>query len=142
MVNRRVAFKLTPDADGWPPAVEETLWAEEIEDGVYSINNIPFYVRDVSPGDIIVATPDLKGVLRYELTLRWSKMSVIRVLGASVERFPDLLQALKSAGCSYEGISNGTLYAVSVPPEAGYDAVVAMLEAAGADYEEASRRHT
>ena len=39
--------------DGYPPVSMESIWAEETEEGYLKINNIPFYSKEVSLGDIV-----------------------------------------------------------------------------------------
>ncbi|WP_296004336.1 DUF4265 domain-containing protein [uncultured Veillonella sp.] len=39
--------------DGYPPVSMESIWAEETEEGYLKINNIPFYSKEVSFGDIV-----------------------------------------------------------------------------------------
>ena len=49
---KKVLFRLQQDADGYPPASVEGLWAKATEGG-YEVDNIPFYVYGIAPGDII-----------------------------------------------------------------------------------------
>ena len=39
--------------DGYPPVSMESIWAEVTEEGYLKINNIPFYSKEVSFGDIV-----------------------------------------------------------------------------------------
>ena len=39
--------------DGYPPVSMESIWAEETEEGYLKINNIPFYSKEISFGDIV-----------------------------------------------------------------------------------------
>jgi len=49
----KVMFRLKKDADGYPPDDWESLWAYEVEPGLYSIDNVPFFTRGVSWGDVL-----------------------------------------------------------------------------------------
>jgi Domain of unknown function (DUF4265) len=52
---RRIYFRLSKDADGYPPASGETLWATAVGQGAYRIDNIPFFATGVSLGDVVEA---------------------------------------------------------------------------------------
>ena len=39
--------------DGYPPVSMESVWAEVTEEGHFKINNIPFYSKEISFGDIV-----------------------------------------------------------------------------------------
>ena len=41
----KIMFRLAKDPDGYPPDDWETLWAYEVEPGLYSIDNVPFFAR-------------------------------------------------------------------------------------------------
>lgn len=50
---KKISFELEPDADGYPPDRRESLWASEEEIGLYRIDNIPFYAKGISSGDVV-----------------------------------------------------------------------------------------
>ena len=39
--------------DGYPPVSMESVWAEVTEESYFKINNIPFYSKEISFGDIV-----------------------------------------------------------------------------------------
>lgn len=39
--------------DGYPPVSMESIWAEVTEEGYLKVNNIPFYSKEISLGDIV-----------------------------------------------------------------------------------------
>lgn len=41
----KILFELEQDEDGYPPASTETLWASRAGDGLFKIDNIPFFAR-------------------------------------------------------------------------------------------------
>ena len=41
--------------DGYPPVSMENIWAEVTEEGYLKVNNIPFYSKEISLGDIAVS---------------------------------------------------------------------------------------
>lgn len=64
MAARKVFFKLEPDDDGYPPVSVESLWAQENQDGTCVIDNIPFYTREATLGDVVDVLYD-EGVAYY-----------------------------------------------------------------------------
>ncbi|MFY2561717.1 DUF4265 domain-containing protein [Corallococcus terminator] len=61
----KVLFGLEQDEDCYPPAVAETPWAVRVGDGLFQLDNIPFFVRGLAVNDIVLATPE-EGVFRYK----------------------------------------------------------------------------
>ena len=49
---KKVLFNLEV-IDGYPPVSMESTWAEVTEEGYFKINNIPFYSKEISLGDIV-----------------------------------------------------------------------------------------
>jgi hypothetical protein len=52
-----VVFELEVDEDGWPPVGGERVWAFDLGDDLYRIDNVPWFVRDLAVGDVVVAVP-------------------------------------------------------------------------------------
>jgi hypothetical protein len=63
----KIAFELVQDEDGYPPDRWETMWAIEIEPGLFSIDNIPFFARGVSPGDVVRVRKDTESLFSRAL---------------------------------------------------------------------------
>ena len=40
----KIVFSLVPDEDGYPPVASESLWAVNVADDEYRLDNIPFHV--------------------------------------------------------------------------------------------------
>jgi len=57
MSHKTILFELEQDEDGYPPAELEGVWAIEFADGGYKIDNIPFFTRQATLGDIVEARP-------------------------------------------------------------------------------------
>lgn len=49
----KVVFRLEQDEFGYPPTDTEIVWAYELPNGNYRVDNIPFYIRGVSSNDEI-----------------------------------------------------------------------------------------
>jgi hypothetical protein len=139
----KILFRLEKGADDYPPVDWESLWAQRTGDGLYSIDNIPFYLRGISPGDI-VSVKEKGGELFFREVEEFSDHSVIRVIvhdGRSVEELRDRMVEF---GCDFEGSHIPGFTAFDLPPSVNFDKVTAFLQD-GEDkgfweYEEASRR--
>ena len=106
----------------------ETLWADDLGGGRYRLDNVPFFVRDVSLGDVVAAAPDESGlpVMTAVLEKSGNRTLWVRFPGPIAADHP-FLEFLKAAGCSYEG-ARASLFAVNVPPGADLDAVARYIE--------------
>ena len=51
--------------DGYPPVSMESVWAEVTEESYFKINNIPFYSKEVSFGDIVSVIQTEENYLLY-----------------------------------------------------------------------------
>lgn len=149
----RIVFPLERDEDGYPPADNEVLWAIKTGPGTFRLDNIPFYARGLSWGDIVSADKLDRGPLRFRAVVEPSLHSTIRIALAKIcsdrrpieERMRELRGRLEALGCDSEANYPGFL-AVDVPPAVKLSAVRAVLtpgfEAGLWDYEEATVRHT
>lgn len=139
----KMTFRLIKTEDGYPPDDLETLWVERLERQSYRIENIPFYIRDVSPGDVVRGKRS-DGVLWFDGILERSDSSVIRIIIFVSSKSDDLLRKLVSFGCKWEGSHLSSLYSVEVPGTADYASVLGFLQEqvddGALDFEEASLR--
>jgi hypothetical protein len=53
----KIQFQLEPDEDGYPPIGIELLNASPVADGLFRLKNAPFFVSEVSYGDVVRAIP-------------------------------------------------------------------------------------
>jgi hypothetical protein len=126
----RIAFCLPGGTDGLSPRWEY-LWASELGDGTYEIDNVPFFVRGVSVGDRV-------SVVRHELGLLFRQLivsgghSTLRVLFADGQEdhaaITQLRQILRRLGCASELSHVPGLLAVDVPPTAALSQVRSFLQ--------------
>jgi hypothetical protein len=111
------------------------LWARRVSDGLYQIDNVPFFVRGISNSDIIAAVVDSRRELRFKALVEPSEHSTIRVIlfqdsadkRAVSDRVRELRDQLSKLGCTTELSHLPGLVAVDVPPSVGLDPVIAML---------------
>ena len=144
-VNKRakIGFKLVRDSDDYPPADWEHLWA--IQQGSwYEIDNIPFFVKGVSVGDV-VSVHQKNGELVFDEIIKFGGHSTIRVVMFNAASGYSLRCKLENLGCATEGSHLPNLFSVDVPPEVNYSEVIDLLieatEKEDIDYEEASIQH-
>ena len=97
----KIYFDLAPDENGYPPAKSEFLWSIPTQRGTYLIDNIPFFVRDISLGDEISAKKE-GGQLHFAKLLKKSRNSTLRVLLKKPGRTGALRKQLAAFGCGSE----------------------------------------
>ena len=123
--NVRITFELAPQS--WHNSASETLWATQLTESTYRLENSPFYVYGASCGDVVegsfvngllcaVRVVARGGHSTYRLILRPNKQHC----------FQETWRALEGLGCNYE-LGNG-VYAVDVPASADIFAVYHVLE--------------
>jgi len=75
---RRIYFRLSKHADGYPLTSGETLWATAVGRGAYRIDNIPFFAIGVSLGDVIEAKA-IDGLLTFVKVRKRGGHATLRV---------------------------------------------------------------
>lgn len=120
----RVRFSLPDDGSGWPPAVSEGLWAVDLGDGRYRLDNVPFFVRGVACHDTVAATMGDDGHRWATEVLHASGRLTVRVIVLGEHR-ADTVRELRdvAAACGIESetmdIGFGwDLLAFDLPPAA------------------------
>lgn len=121
------------------------MWADEVQPGVYSIDNIPFFIKGISSGDLVEANDDGEGLVFCKL-VRPSGNSVIRLYVAKVSHVQNVRAEFKALGCESELSHIPKLIAIEVPENVPFgpvaDLVVGGQEAGRWDYEEGVLRHS
>ena len=132
---------------GSRPEDTETLWAFELGDGRYRLDNLPWFAYRVSVGDVIGAYLGEDGILVMTEVLEKSGNRTVRVIGETDEtnghwtaRFATLMQKLQELGCGYEG-ANPRYLAVNVPAGVDLEQVGALLDKAAVQFEYADPPH-
>lgn len=134
----KVRFALERDADGWPPADSEGLWAEPVSRDLYRLENTPWFARGVAANDLIEARPDADGVLWFVQLRERGGRIVVRVipradgpLDGSRRRVLDVFEPLGVRG---EGMSSPVnMVALDIGPEAALSSVKSLLAAGESD---------
>jgi Domain of unknown function (DUF4265) len=120
----------------WPPFDEEKLWAEQVSSGRFRIDNVPFYARNVSYDDIVVA--DEMGNCRAREVVERGKHSTFRIMFASDlstlrqeqlnAEYAQYFEALREIGCASPEFAGPGLVAIDVLPYAIIEAITDVLE--------------
>ncbi len=123
----KVLFDLEQDEDGYPPATAETLWAVRVGDGLFQIDNIPFFVHGIAVNDIVSATPE--EIFRYKEVVRPSGHGTIRLIVSETSDVQAVRDLFRQLGCSSELSHLPHLIAVDVPPSVSPQELKKVLDA-------------
>lgn len=141
--NAKVLFRVSAE-DGSTQV--ETLWAADLGNDQYKLDNSPFYAYSVSWQDIVYAPYDQDEQRpTFQRVLSKSGNRTVRVIldlpaeQGNLSEF--VLQRLVALGCSYEGI-NGTYMSVNIPPEVEMEKVRNYLVEIRATWEHADPTHS
>lgn len=111
----KVVFKLEKDEEDYPPADYESLWAIPLEEGLFQLDNIPFFAQEVALGDVVSAVSE-GGELRFQKVVRPSGHSTLRLIIYDQGEVPAVRKLLEERGCASEGSHIPGLISVDVPP--------------------------
>jgi len=142
----KVAFELQQDEEGYPPDKWETLWASVTgQNGSYCIDNIPFYAKGISSGDLVYAE-NREGQLVFIRLIQPSTNSVFRLYVADENDVKSARDSFRELGCESEQSHIPKLFAVEIPGSVAIDPVAALLESGAEagrwEYEQGVLRHS
>ena len=136
----KVVVKLEKDEDDYPPVEYEGLWASSVGEGLFQIDNVPFFAKGIAWGDIVSATTE-HDELRFRQVVRPSGHSTLRLMLYDEGEFPSVRKFLEELGCAIERSHIPGLISVDVPPSVSLDELRKTLDAGEAQerwgYEEA-----
>ena len=124
---QRISFKLEQDENGYPPDKWEVLWASESGDGLYCVDNIPFFVYGISGGDLISASGEGDRLVFRELVSA-SSNTVFRLYLSNADEMQPVRDSLRALGCESELSHLPKLVAVEVPAEVKFEPIADFLE--------------
>lgn len=138
----KIIFQLERDSDGYPPEDREGIWASPRPNGMFHLDNIPFYAMGVSDGDL-VSVEERGGEIFFKELIEPSDNCTVRVIIYEIEREAEIRSKLHDLGCSIEGVGIKGLIACSFD-KARYSAISQYLEDAHIqevlDYQESALR--
>lgn len=138
-----VLWRLEQDAQGYPPASVEGLWAKPTAVG-YQVESIPFYAYGIAPGDTVSIREDGEQSW-FEALQQSGGASVFRILVKAAGDLEQVRAALADFGCPCEVEQAVKMLAVEVPPARTLDTLLYYLltqrEAGTLDFEEGVLRH-
>lgn len=141
----KIFFRLEQGEDGYPPVTTESLWAKEVPEIGYQLDNVPFYAKGVSWNDIVEAEPDEDGSLNFKRVVRQAGHSTIRVMVFDEAEVSPLRKELEKLGCDSEQDYVHQLISVDIPPTVDIRNVWNLLEQCLSDdkleYEDACIQH-
>lgn len=109
----KVQFHLEQDEDGYPPCLVESLWCFKTLESTYIVDNIPFYIYDISLGDEILIKQEDDNFI-FQSIYKRSQNSTLRLYFDDVRR-EMVKQKLIQIGCRIEGSNIPSLFAVNIP---------------------------
>ena len=131
----------------WHGSASESLWARDRGNGIYTLDNVPFYARGVSYGDSVRAVRRADGLLWMErVTIRGghSTYRLFLLHGTTFEEATGRLKEALNSGATIER-ARGSFFALDLPPQMDIYAAYALLERGEAagwwDFEEGHCGH-
>jgi hypothetical protein len=131
----KIRFELVPDEDGYPPIRVETLNAANLGEGKFRIQNAPFFVANVSYGDVVDAKKSQDGGYDFVQCLEASdfkSISIILLNDALDKALMDLLRGC-NAVIEYGEFGALRMVAIAIPGGADYPAIKRALDHYEAD---------
>lgn len=130
-----ITIPADPEVRGWPPVATERLWATPLEGNRFRIENIPFFAKGLSFGDIVTGPSDkvaADGSITFREVAERGGHSTYRVmvtgeLGSDRHNaYHLLLSKLRDLGATTE-IANARLFAIDVSPSVVCGAIYDVL---------------
>lgn len=111
----KVFFRLEQDEEGYPEVAVESVWATSSDKpNEYVLDNIPFFVRVATIGDVLKVHEE-DGVLWFDCVTKRSSNSLIRVVFFDKQSVDQVVQEVRELGCDVEYSKDFNLLAVSIP---------------------------
>lgn len=109
----------------------ETLWAEDLGNNIYRIDNSPFYAYNISYNDVVEAKENSNddNRLYFLKVISSSGHSTYRVkiIENKIIDAKPLLSELEIIGCTFEGVKN-SLISIDIPPTTKLSEIIKILE--------------
>lgn len=134
----KVRFALDRDEDGWPPAESEGLWAFPVGDGLFRLDNTPWFARGVAAEDVVEAQAGTDGVPWFVRVRERGGRVVVRVIPSADGPLNGdrqaVLDAFAQLGVNGEGMSSPiSMVALDIGPDAPLARVKSLLASGESD---------
>ena len=123
---REFLFELE-SKDDWPPVAKECLIFTHAPNG-YRLDVSPFFVGDVSVGDVLEIDEDGLGNVLSWTRVEKSSRSTVWVMFFGDYSYADEIRCLQGFGCNVEEIKSFRYISVDVPDASILDKVDACFE--------------
>jgi len=122
----KVVFRFGPNA--WHKHATESMWVTPMGESSFRLENVPFYARNVSFGDVVRARR-IRGLFVATSVAQRSGHSTYRIFSEQGESFDSSAnwKRLERLGCTYER-ANKKLIAIDCPPKVDADRVYKVLK--------------
>lgn len=127
----KIIFFLPIDQDGFPPISVELINATQIKEGVFKLDNTPFFTSDISFNDIVTASPT-EHINQFEFIEVIEQSSFVAlsiiIMDKSMDSF--LMDFFRGLDCVIEYGEFGVyrVLAVAVPKSVDYGSVRESLQ--------------
>ncbi|MGH8176949.1 MAG: DUF4265 domain-containing protein [Steroidobacter sp.] len=102
--------------DDWPPVAKEGLSCTVCKGG-YRVDVPPFFIKDLSVGDVVTVQRNEMGDVVSWSHVRKSKRSTVWIMVAGDHSIEDVIDCLKRLRCNIERFTQYRYFAVDVPEE-------------------------
>ena len=112
--------------------VAETLWATKVDEtnGVFRLDNIPFYGFEIATQDEFTAIFDSnEGMYLFERLVQYSGNSVVLVVvfNSNIDKTEELREQFLKSGCSSEKLHDG-YFALEILEAIDYSNIKSILD--------------
>ena len=140
-----IVFPVEQQDEQYPPVSTESLWCIPVDEvNAYRVDNIPFYVREISLGDLVEAGK-VAGSIVFQRLLAKAPNSTVRVFVYDTDSVDVVQDRLHALGCSTERSDIPGLISVSIPNSTDVTMVLSFLDLETANgaigFEESSVRY-
>jgi len=125
----KVRVLLDPET-GWPDTESEGLWALPLTNGLFRLENTPFFAFALSNGNEISASPDDDGVLWVTGVVRRGGSLTVRII--TIDRTDSLegvAAEFRAIGVAGQGFREARLMAFDLRPDYDLPAIKKVLKA-------------
>ncbi|MDX2062248.1 MAG: DUF4265 domain-containing protein [Bacteroidia bacterium] len=105
----------------------ESIWAIPLEGNLFQIDNIPFYAKNISYGDIVLCD-EIDNRQLFKSIVHESGNSTIRVVAYNESRVKEYRDAFRVLGCDSELSDLENLFSLNVPVRIDYKTIWIILE--------------